>query len=542
MWPPRIHREALGTAEEAGPGHRGHRLLAGVDQVGVDLVVGRVGPDAQQAVLALQLHVDVGRDVVRAQRRNPDAEVDVVAVLDPAGGAGRHLLAVQCHRQLSETEQRSNPASGASTRRRPGLRIRIRQPLDWPADQGPRRRRGDCHRHPPRTGSGTGVLGPRALISPLAPAALGAMRGFATGCRPTAAGPLRGWIGDWVGSVFAFASPWRKSPLHSSGDASRPTALFVGYICPICALLTPCQARAFLARERSQPPAALGAMRVFTTGGYAGSPANRRSTIGRNNRCARCRRTATFLAGKMQSPRDPRRPNDARCRGAARCRGTSAAARRSLPAARASTRGRTPPHRETGYRRAVPPRVPVEPVRLGRRPVADSGARPSSGASPSWRTIAATQEHAGGPPWYCRSFCSTMIQLSCSASRAVASSPAMRLAKGRKRAVQHRIQRSVSCSSSGHWTDSSSGGFKGADSTCRATDLEQPHWIVSRRAYLPAGPSQAPPPPCAGRIVAGPAAPDGRNRGSHAAPAGRQDGGDPLNRGRPSRAVSVGCP
>ena len=39
-------------------------------------------------------------------------------------------------------------------------------------------------------------------------------------------------------------SPWRKSPLHSSGDASRLTALFVGYICPICALLTPCQAGA----------------------------------------------------------------------------------------------------------------------------------------------------------------------------------------------------------------------------------------------------------------------------------------------------------
>ena len=40
------------------------------------------------------------------------------------------------------------------------------------------------------------------------------------------------------------SSPWRKSPLHSSGDASRLTALFVGYICPICALLTPCQAGA----------------------------------------------------------------------------------------------------------------------------------------------------------------------------------------------------------------------------------------------------------------------------------------------------------
>ena len=40
------------------------------------------------------------------------------------------------------------------------------------------------------------------------------------------------------------SSPWRKSPLHSSDDASRLTALFVGYLCPICALLTPGQAGA----------------------------------------------------------------------------------------------------------------------------------------------------------------------------------------------------------------------------------------------------------------------------------------------------------
>ena len=53
------------------------------------------------------------------------------------------------------------------------------------------------------------------------------------------------------------SSPWRKSPLHSSGDASRLTALFVGYICPICALLTPCQAGASsLSVRRGVPPRA----------------------------------------------------------------------------------------------------------------------------------------------------------------------------------------------------------------------------------------------------------------------------------------------
>ena len=36
-------------------------------------------------------------------------------------------------------------------------------------------------------------------------------------------------------------SPWQKAPLHSTGDASRLTALFLGRIWPICSLVTPCQ-------------------------------------------------------------------------------------------------------------------------------------------------------------------------------------------------------------------------------------------------------------------------------------------------------------
>ena len=35
--------------------------------------------------------------------------------------------------------------------------------------------------------------------------------------------------------------PVRRSPLHLSDDAPRLTALFVGCVCPTCALLTPCQ-------------------------------------------------------------------------------------------------------------------------------------------------------------------------------------------------------------------------------------------------------------------------------------------------------------
>ena len=37
------------------------------------------------------------------------------------------------------------------------------------------------------------------------------------------------------------SSPWQKAPLHSTGDASRLTALFLGRIWPICSLVTPCQ-------------------------------------------------------------------------------------------------------------------------------------------------------------------------------------------------------------------------------------------------------------------------------------------------------------
>ena len=39
----------------------------------------------------------------------------------------------------------------------------------------------------------------------------------------------------------ALNSPWQKAPLHSTGDASRLTALFLGRIWPICSLVTPCQ-------------------------------------------------------------------------------------------------------------------------------------------------------------------------------------------------------------------------------------------------------------------------------------------------------------
>ena len=69
------------------------RLLAGVDQVGIDFVVVGEGADAQHPVLRLQGNGDAGGHMVRHQRRDADAQVDVKAVAQLARGAGGHLVA-----------------------------------------------------------------------------------------------------------------------------------------------------------------------------------------------------------------------------------------------------------------------------------------------------------------------------------------------------------------------------------------------------------------------------------------------------------------
>ena len=89
------HAEALRRIEVGGA--RVHRddLLARVDEVGIDLILGRVGADAQQAVLRLEHEVDALGQEVRNQCRHADAEVDVAAVFEFLGGTGRHLIACQ---------------------------------------------------------------------------------------------------------------------------------------------------------------------------------------------------------------------------------------------------------------------------------------------------------------------------------------------------------------------------------------------------------------------------------------------------------------
>ena len=97
MCPPRIMPKLSALSKIAGGRQHGHGLLAGVDEVGVLLALVGERADAEHAVLALQLHVDAGGNVVGHQRRDADAEVDVEAVLELARGAGGHFVAGPGH-------------------------------------------------------------------------------------------------------------------------------------------------------------------------------------------------------------------------------------------------------------------------------------------------------------------------------------------------------------------------------------------------------------------------------------------------------------
>ena len=91
------HAERQRRVEHAGAGERGDRLLAGVDEASVDLVLVRVGAHAEQAVLRLQRHVGRRVDVVRHLGRHPDPQVDDLPGHHLGGGAPDHLLTRPAH-------------------------------------------------------------------------------------------------------------------------------------------------------------------------------------------------------------------------------------------------------------------------------------------------------------------------------------------------------------------------------------------------------------------------------------------------------------
>ena len=87
------HRERIGAREKSRAGHCRDGLLAGVDQVGVHIVLSREWADAEQAILGLQRHVHAFGNVIGDEGRDADAEVDVITVAQLFRSALCHQIA-----------------------------------------------------------------------------------------------------------------------------------------------------------------------------------------------------------------------------------------------------------------------------------------------------------------------------------------------------------------------------------------------------------------------------------------------------------------
>src|SRR3977135_833881 len=105
------HGEGIGGGEIAGGGDLGDGLLSRIDEVGILLALVGEGPEAEHAVLALELHAHAVRYVIRHQGRDADAEIDIETVAQLLGGARGHLVATPGH-------QTSTPVAAAATRLR----------------------------------------------------------------------------------------------------------------------------------------------------------------------------------------------------------------------------------------------------------------------------------------------------------------------------------------------------------------------------------------------------------------------------------------
>ncbi len=69
------HREARRAVEVGRAGERGDRLLRGVDEVGIELLLGGSRPDAEEAVLGVEEDLRLGAEVARNEVRDADPEV-----------------------------------------------------------------------------------------------------------------------------------------------------------------------------------------------------------------------------------------------------------------------------------------------------------------------------------------------------------------------------------------------------------------------------------------------------------------------------------
>jgi hypothetical protein len=81
------HGETLGAVEDAGALDEGHGLLAGIDDVAVELGLGRVSTHTENAVLTLDPNLAVFGQERRGESGHADAEVHVEALVELLGGA-----------------------------------------------------------------------------------------------------------------------------------------------------------------------------------------------------------------------------------------------------------------------------------------------------------------------------------------------------------------------------------------------------------------------------------------------------------------------
>lgn len=86
------HAEALLAAKDGGTGLERDRLLARVDEVGIFLALLGIGSQTQNAVLGLELDLNLGANEARSEHRHADAEVGVHAVLELLGGTSDNEL------------------------------------------------------------------------------------------------------------------------------------------------------------------------------------------------------------------------------------------------------------------------------------------------------------------------------------------------------------------------------------------------------------------------------------------------------------------
>lgn len=92
------HPKRISGAKVAGARNFGDRLLASVDQVGINLAFERERTHAEHAVFALKHHIHPFWNVVGDQSRNPDSKIHVVPVAELLGCAHRKLIPSERHR------------------------------------------------------------------------------------------------------------------------------------------------------------------------------------------------------------------------------------------------------------------------------------------------------------------------------------------------------------------------------------------------------------------------------------------------------------